>query len=188
MRKFLLVIIIFACVVSQAHALFDSKKVKELEQENAALKAEIAKLKTDIDNLKKKLKAKEVLTEEENKAAMQILEKIATIVVTEPEDLKGKFEIVLIDFEMDSNKYLPKAYGNIHIKNNSKFAARVVIVIEVRGSGDKQPFIYQEEKFVEYFTPGETKTIVKSFYVDKDIIKAANGVTFNARIKSAKQY
>jgi sugar-specific transcriptional regulator TrmB len=173
MKKIMLVLIIMIFATSSTHALFDSKKIKELEDENAtlkseniALKAENKKMKNYLLDLKEKLESIKTLIKE----AKQQYEK-------ESINVKDKVEIVQENYNY-SDSHL---YSNVKVKNNSKFSVRAMIVVEVHGSGDQSGFIYKEFNIYETIAPGETKNLKGDSLLFKDNINSIP--TYKARIE-----
>jgi hypothetical protein len=127
-------------------------------------------------------------------AAKTEIEAIATVINDLAQNEKnyteigfGKIDIIQADFDTEdlSRCSLCDVYYNILVENKNKFDVRLTLVIETRGSGDKQQFIYKEQTVYAYLKANETKTLAESFYVDKKFIEAGNGITFNVRMESA---
>ena len=196
MKKIIIIFVLLVFGVSSSYAVFDSKKVKELEAENASLKVENAKLKSKIkeyedgiDKIKTALITaaenyeKELAAEEKDRKAAS--EKYAK----QTANVKEKIEILDSSFDSDDiNAYLPVVFANVKLKNTSEFDVRVMIVVEVRGKGDKWQFVYEEHNFYTNLSAGETKTLAEDFYIKSNSVKAGNGVTFSLRIEDVTIY
>jgi hypothetical protein len=189
MKRNLAVIILFFLFASSSFALFDSKKIDELEQEVSALKLEVAKLRSEIKDLKASVRSSGGSNSE--------IAAIATIAATYKENEpkmteigSDKIRIVKSDFDSEdlSTCTYCKIFSNILLENKNKFTVRVNLVVEVRGTGDKQQFIYEEQNFYIDLNAGETKNLAESFRVNDESVKAGNGLTFAARIASVVKY
>jgi regulator of replication initiation timing len=188
MKKSIFIIVLFFTYITSAYALFDSKKVKELEQENATLKkenttlrAENNKMKKDINRLKQDPSLYQILMTAAEEEAERESKAIPVAINT--------VEIIQADFDSsDLGGYYPKIYANIKVKNKNKFSVRLNITVEVRGQDDKQQFIYEKHNITGYLNAGETKMLTEDFHIDDDSVKAGYGATFNAIITEVVKY
>lgn len=187
MKKSIFAIVLLFTYLTSAYAIFDSKKIKELEQENTKLKSEVTELKNEIKKMKAKLNA----TNKEEAAIATVTaylvgsgEKVIEIGTDKVDLIKSDFDLSGISPTINAGTI----YSNLTAANNNNFSVEVVILYEVTGTGDKENFVFHEETTVVVLKPNEIKTVTDSFYISLYSVDLGDGISCKAKITKAVKY